>query len=281
LEYDIADIPIFIINLKQDSKKKKQMQIQLDNLDLKAEFFEAVNGNSLTQEEIDRVYQKNVAIREFKRELSRGEIGCALSHLSIYKKMIEQNIEKAVILEDDAVLCKDFPEILQHLEQLPEDAECLLFGYDAEIAKEIFLYTSFWGSKKYYGKYRLKKFVKVAFGTYGYMITRQGAEKLLKKIKIIDKPIDHYTGGLDSLTIYGLLTRCISVAKEDLENSSIVNERNELKKALYAKTYNHWWSRWLNRIRLGIRLYILKTLPLPFARYYSMKLFRNRRKEKK
>jgi len=275
-------IPVYIINLKDSVKKRMHIEERLNSFkNINYNFFEAVNGNSLTQEKIDKVYQKKAAIREFKRELSGGEIGCALSHLSIYRMMIEQNIEKAVILEDDAVLCEDFPEILRHLDQLPEDAECLLFGYDAEIAKEVFLYTSFWGSRKYYGKYHLKKFVKVAFGTYGYMMTYQGAKKLLEKIKMIDKPIDHYTGGLDGLTLYGLLPRCISIAKEDLENSSIVNERNELKKVLYTKTYNHWWSKWLNRIRLGIRLYILKILPLPIARYYSMKIFKNRRKEEK
>jgi glycosyl transferase family 25 len=272
-------IPLFVINLERERSKKEAIGERLDRLGISHTFVKAVDGRELDERSSSKVYSPDRAISIFKRELSRGEVGCALSHLLIYRKMIEEKIEKAVILEDDAVLCEDFPDILRHLDQLPEDCECLLFGYDADIAKEILLYTSFWGARKFYGKYCLKRFVKVAFGTYGYMITLRGAKKLLERIGMIDKPIDHYTGGLGSLNLYGLSPRCLTVLKEDLEKSSIVKERNELKKVLYAKTYNHWLTKWINRIRLGIRLFTLKILPLSIARHYSAKIFRNRRKD--
>lgn len=45
-------------------------------------------------------------------ELSAGQIGCALSHINAYKKMIEMGIEKAVIIEDDAILPQNFNDIV-------------------------------------------------------------------------------------------------------------------------------------------------------------------------
>ena len=274
-------IPVFVINLRREKTKRETMRRRLTSLGIEPVFVEATDGRELDENSLKKVYSAQKAVEVFKRELSRGEVGCALSHLSIYWRMEEEGLEKAVILEDDAVVCDDFPAILKHLDEVPPHCECLLLGYDADIVREIFLYTSFWGSRKYFGKYRLKRFVKVAFGTYGYMITLQGARKLLAQIETVDKPIDHYTGGLEVLNLYGLSPRCVTVPRQDLENSSIVKERNELKKVLYTKKYDYWIARWLNRFRLGIRLYVLKTLPLSMARKYAAKVFTNRRKDER
>ena len=274
-------IPVFVINLEEEQKKRKRTEEMLKRLGIQYAIVEAIDGRKLNENELEQVYSPQRAVEVFRRELSRGEVGCALSHLSIYRRMVEEGLEKAVILEDDAVVCDDFPTILKYLDEVSPQCECLLLGYDADIVREIFLYTSFWGSRKFFGKYRLKRFVKVAFGTYGYMITLQGARKLLAQIETIDKPIDHYTGGLELLDLYGLSPRCVMVPRQEIENSSIVKERNELKKVLYTQRYDHWITRWLNRVRLGIRLYVLKTLPLPIARRYASEIFRNRRKDER
>ena len=47
--------------------------------------------------------------------LSPGQIGCAMSHLAIYRRMIEQDLECALIVEDDVVLPADIHRILHAL----------------------------------------------------------------------------------------------------------------------------------------------------------------------
>ena len=90
-------IPIFIINLKKDIDKQQHMEILCKRYNLQCHFIEAVYGKDLDKETLSMVYNKEKSISEFGRELTKGEIGCALSHMNIYKHMIEQNIEKAKI----------------------------------------------------------------------------------------------------------------------------------------------------------------------------------------
>ena len=80
--------PIFIINLSNDNEKKQYMQQLCNKYNLYPEFIEAVDGRLLNDNDISAVYSKDKAIKTISRELSKGEIGCALSHIKIYQKMI-------------------------------------------------------------------------------------------------------------------------------------------------------------------------------------------------
>ena len=49
------------------------------------------------------------------RRVRPGEIGCALSHLSIYRKMVEDDIPIACIFEDDVVLSGDVKSCISNV----------------------------------------------------------------------------------------------------------------------------------------------------------------------
>ena len=42
--------------------------------------------------------------------MNKGEIGCALSHINLYKKIVSDKLSYAIILEDDV----EFDERLKH-----------------------------------------------------------------------------------------------------------------------------------------------------------------------
>lgn len=67
-------------------------------------------------------------------DMSAGAIGCALSHVDIWCSVVEQNLQRALILEDDTIMSEDFLEQTQHVfESVPKDWECLfLSGLDPE-----------------------------------------------------------------------------------------------------------------------------------------------------
>ncbi|HDR2572978.1 TPA: glycosyltransferase family 25 protein, partial [Enterobacter ludwigii] len=77
---------IFIVNLKKSVERRKKMEAQLNALGLSAEFIEAVDGRLMSEEE-----RKGVTANVNYAFLP-GEIGCALSHQKIYKKMIDEKI---------------------------------------------------------------------------------------------------------------------------------------------------------------------------------------------
>lgn len=78
---------------------------------------EAVDGNAMSLKE------RNIHVRRFRARLVRlnklrpGEIGCALSHLKIYRMMVENQITKALILEDDVELTVDAVEHINAVEK--------------------------------------------------------------------------------------------------------------------------------------------------------------------
>jgi glycosyl transferase, family 25 len=47
--------------------------------------------------------------------LSKGQIGCALSHLAVYKIMLERNLPHAFVLEDDVILPKNIAQVLSDI----------------------------------------------------------------------------------------------------------------------------------------------------------------------
>lgn len=60
-------------------RSRHSMEQQLNELDIDFDLIMAVTKETLTQEELS-LYSKKDALNCTVRELSRGEIGCALSH---------------------------------------------------------------------------------------------------------------------------------------------------------------------------------------------------------
>ena len=92
----------FIINLKESTDRRQYMINEMKKTNLEYEFFDAVNGRNIRN--IDEIYLREDSLKKIRKILTYGEIGCAMSHLLIYKKMIDENIEQALILEDDIIV---------------------------------------------------------------------------------------------------------------------------------------------------------------------------------
>ena len=52
-----------------------------------------------------------------KTKLNNGQIGCFISHLLLWKKMIDENIEYMFILEDDALFSCEFNRIYNYIQK--------------------------------------------------------------------------------------------------------------------------------------------------------------------
>ncbi len=92
---------------------------QCQRLRLAFDWMVAVDGRTLDREDLTRHYRPTRARRTQCRELSSSEIGCALSHIAIYRRMVADRIPCALVLEDDAVLPDGLPAVVAALERLP------------------------------------------------------------------------------------------------------------------------------------------------------------------
>ncbi|KDA93402.1 glycosyltransferase family 25 protein [Pantoea agglomerans] len=96
----------FIINLDSSTDRRATIAAQCLTAGIHYEFIRAVNGKQLSDEE------RAQHTRPLNYAFKAGEIGCALSHLSIYRKIVDEKIPQALILEDDALLTDHLPAVL-------------------------------------------------------------------------------------------------------------------------------------------------------------------------
>ena len=213
---------IFVVNLESSVDRREFIGSQLEKLDLLYEIFPAVDGRKVPQEELDEFYDGKAAIAFFGRELTRGEIGCAWSHLNIYRWMVDNQIPEALVLEDDVILNQDLKEILNRRNLFPADWELVFLSYNNAVA-------SVWDRIPIYDGYKLVKFVEHPNWTSGYLITLEGAKKLLSLGYPIRMPADWLTGNRlnRNIRIYGIKPVVIPQNKDFQETISGRFELNQ------------------------------------------------------
>ena len=218
--------PIFVINLDKDFDKKDYMLELEKKNNLKFNFIEAVFGKELSKEELDKAYCPQKALNALGRELSLGEIGCSLSHISIYKKMIEENIPLAIILEDDIEIKENFLELLSKINSIKLKWDVLLLGYYSRVLDERKSRFKIFNQIRLFKNTNVVKLVEIGYGAHGYAITKKGAELLIENAIPISKPIDHYTGVNEYIVLCAISPRPIRLAKQFIGTSTIDLERD-------------------------------------------------------
>ncbi len=115
-----------VISLERAAQRREHMTGQLGRLRMPFVFFDAVDGQALGEEQVRVVYDEGRARQTFWGPLNRGEIGCALSHIAIWKLIVEQRVPHALVLEDDAILDAATPEVLAALPPLMNPGDVVL-----------------------------------------------------------------------------------------------------------------------------------------------------------
>ena len=120
----------FAINLKSATTRRQSLEKELKKSGLHVEFVEAVNGSELTQKDIATLCDED-AIRRSPQWLTPGAIGCALSHLAIYRKIVSDKLPYALIIEDDVEFSEGIAARLQELEAQIQQEEVIMLYYQS------------------------------------------------------------------------------------------------------------------------------------------------------
>lgn len=162
----------FVISLAQDEARRQPLLAQLRQMNIGHRIFDGIHGASLSSAEMAAMYDPAKALRAFNRELGKGEIGCALSHLGVYREMVASDIAHAVILEDDAtILDPGFCLARTQLEQAfpAELPVVVLMNYVRRYVANRAIVLD--GSRKVHPLYRAR-------GAHGYFLTKAAAHRL-------------------------------------------------------------------------------------------------------
>ena len=108
-----------VINLP--NRKDRLASFNTNNSNLSYEVFRAFDGNQISYNKLlEQGFDTNHDWIDpiLKTPLTKGEVGCFLSHWHIWKKCIEKN-ESILVLEDDAILTEQFD--MEEISNLPYD----------------------------------------------------------------------------------------------------------------------------------------------------------------
>lgn len=195
---NIENVPAYCITLDRRSDRWQRFTSQTVAAGLHVKRWSAVDGQTIDIESDERisVFTKRNIIEKTRRsheELdSIGGIGCALSHINLWKKLVESTDEYMLIMEDDAAVPADFVEkankILATSSMLrnPSTWDVWMLG-GAWKAEESDIANYKINSK-------LEPIMKLGgfFLIHAYVINRRAAAIFLKSCYPIQAHIDHY-----------------------------------------------------------------------------------------
>ncbi|KAK7889683.1 hypothetical protein WMY93_025243 [Mugilogobius chulae] len=168
---------IFLINLKRRLDRRTRMFKSMSALGLHPTLTEAVDGKALNSSQLQALgieMMPGYKDPYSGRVLTRGEIGCFLSHNSIWKQVLERGLKKILVLEDDV---RFEPRFKRRLQAIMDDIDKAQLDWDL-------IYV---GRKRMQVQHPEKSVEGInnlvvadySYWTLGYALSQQGARKLL------------------------------------------------------------------------------------------------------
>ena len=176
-------VDILLINLLHSVKRLKEINDRLLNLNLPYTRICAVNGSTLSQKEIIRNYSSSLNKKIYRRPLSAGEIGCYMSHKKCWQFIVENNLDMCLVIEDDAAIDKCLSHVIDLVRTYNQPWDVIKL---CDPPKQKAIETSITLDENY----KLCQYKKIPSRATGYLISYEGAVKLLQARKRFGRPVD-------------------------------------------------------------------------------------------
>ena len=245
------EIKTYIIGLKDRFDRRTALNSNFKEFDY--EYYDAVKGEEL---DIQKLIQDNVISDCIKSPLTgimtKGVIGCALSHLNVWKKIIDEGHDTALILEDDVFLDTHINTLNSAFDNIKK-----LNGWDVVfLGKQTVDIINHRTNPNNYQEYvdGISNFPedlhKMRYGAgffcaHAYVLSRSGVQKLVEQAsKGIDYPIDVFIEEMKKYD-FQIYTTARSLIRQkshaildtlntqnnlaDIDSDTWVNKRNKLK----------------------------------------------------
>lgn len=195
----------YIINMAKDTAKRAAIEAQLKKYpELDYEIFPAVEGMKLSDEELIE-YGYDAFFNKYVSFGTLPAFGCSISHYLLYKKIAADNLDFALILEDDAILSQQLKKKLPSIKEYINSFECPVI---------VLLTPDFLYKKK--EKTTIDNAISITkvrqgYMTSGYIINREAALLLSTKLFPIKYLADEWGEFIKmGLNLYGTIPHLIS-----------------------------------------------------------------------
>lgn len=241
----------FVLSLESSSDRRIHIINEFKKIDALPHFFNAIDGRLLSEKE-----KKEICCNP---ALAPGEIGCAASHLEMYKKFLSSKEKAICIFEDDIIIS---PQVTQnilddafHFIEISETPSVLLLsprrrmGAKVGFAGPIPIYKCFRGTC-----------------THAYILNRQAAQAIITAntpIQFEADPWDIYEQA-EILSLYALGENLFRQAPEK-DVKSIIGSK--YGRADYSKIHKKLRSQFLKEHDFTMKKQIKAWV---FPHYYAL-----------
>jgi len=166
---------IYVINLKRRPERLQKMDLIMRLLGIDYRVFEAVDGPSLTPEQLSYIqFLPGYEDPYYKRPMKKGEIGCFLSHYGIWNHVVQKGYERVIIFEDDVRFAEnstvELAAVLEDIIKTRLDWDLIYLGRKKMTAH---------GDEFFVPGHRYLSTLAYSYWTLGYALSQTGAQKLL------------------------------------------------------------------------------------------------------
>lgn len=163
-----------VISLKTATERRQHIETQFGQQNIQYKFFDALTPDLAAP--LAKEMQLNVNA-EF---LSAGELACFMSHVSIWQKMVDENIPYLAIFEDDVYLGEQATVLLNEDQWIQQDWNIIKLE---AFADKVFLSQKSIDIAE--GQRQIYQLKGKNLGTAGYVLSLQGAKAYLKYIQSV------------------------------------------------------------------------------------------------
>jgi glycosyl transferase family 25 len=194
----------YVINLKRSPERRINMTAQLTTHGIDYEIVEAVDGRQLDLTDPEVINSIAPSFRAAEWFLPT-HVACAMSHLSAYRKILDDGLPWALVMEDDVTIPAGLPAIAEAVAARLAGAEVALLNFDSDQVVKV----SRQGAAELPSGHELvlPLDVHVPVSAAGYVITREACERITKGALPIRAKIDDWGHVCDEGMIDGL--RCV------------------------------------------------------------------------
>jgi glycosyl transferase family 25 len=192
--------PFWVVSLERATERRAFVSTVYDDLGVEPVIIDAVDGQQLTDSQLAS-YSDLRATFSYGRSLSRAEIAIALSHLSICRRMVDEQIEEVVVLEDDVRPTPELLDVLAARSSFPIDFDVMTLHSLFEWATPTPV-----DDQVLAGGFRVCRYARTPMGAQAYLLRRPGAARLLDVAFPVRLPADEllFRPHPAHLAVYGI-----------------------------------------------------------------------------
>jgi len=197
--------PIWMISLTRATERRAFVEAGFRELGIPYEIVDAVDGSAVTSDDRRAASQTRALLHQGRR-LTEGTLGNALSHLSVYRRMLDEGLSSVVVMEDDAIPTPDLSAVLDAVGSFPPDWDVVTFCTQFAWAGPTPI-----DDRELAGHYRLCTYQRLPYGAQCYLVRDRAARRLLDVGFPVALPADDllFRRHPAALTVYGVEPRLV------------------------------------------------------------------------